>query len=877
MRQLRLILQRIYAVVFGSRLERDMDEELRFHLRMRAAQNLESGMSPDQARRLASKRFGNLALIKDYCRDIKGGGIVETFLADLRYGIRMLAKSPIFTAVAVLTLALGIGASSAIFSVVNAVLLRSLPFEEQDRLVRVYTTAFGGALTKVTSWEDLADWREQNDVCEQLAAFSSGSEPLTGAGQPEQVPTGYAGDGFFQVFRVNPILGRTFSPDECVRGSGTGSVLILGEGFWKQRFGSDPNVIGQSLAVDGLSTTVIGVVPDRFDTVVGQAGIWLPFKSREQPRINRYVNVVGRLKPGVGVKQAAADMEGIAARLEQLYPDSNHGWKASVRSLMDWIVVDVRLMLFVLSGAVGLVLLIACANVANLLLARAATRSQEVAVRSALGASRGRLIRQLLTEGLLLSTLGGVVGILVASAAVRFLIKLDPGNIPRLGDVGLDTRVIGFTVLLSLGTTIIFGLAPALRISQTSLIETIKDAGRGPQRGRRHARIRNFLVVSELAFSLMLLIGCGLLMRSFYRLSSVKSGLDPDNVTTAKITLPSSRYGTPESSSLFYDRLLERIRALPGAGSAAVCSLLPFSGGGSVEWWGSVPEGQPFTPEASVVAQHRRVSPGYFRTMQIPLVEGRDIDEFDRENRPPVVILSQSMARRLWPGDDPIGKRILFNPQGPPTEVVGVVSDVTWAGLEIPDDMATYVPFAQEPFNHMVIVARGATEHANLAGAMKELVQTIDKEVPVHDIKTLNQFRDKTLSGHRFNLLLLSIFAGVALMLAAVGTYGVISYSVAERTQEIGLRLALGAARSDVIALVVGQSARLAFIGVAFGLAGAFAVTRVLESVLYKVKPTDPATFAAVSVFLLIVSVVAAYVPVKRAARIDPMVALRYE
>jgi len=689
MRWLRLAYWRLYGLLFKGRIEREMEDELRFHMRMRAALNARSGMAPGEASLEASRRFGNLGAIKEYCRDIKGGGIVETFLADLRYGARMLIKNPVFTVVAVLTLGLGVGANSAIFSAVNGMLLRPLPFEDPDRLTIVRTN-YHGALTRVTGWKDFEDWRQQNTVFEQMAVYTTGGSTLTGMGEPERTPSVATGQGFFELFRVNAILGTLFTPEDFTPNST--HVALLGQGFWKDKFGGDPAIIGRTLVVNGEDTTVVGVVPDRFGSFLGKISIWHPFGMPEdENRSQRYLSVVAKLRSGVGVKQASAEIEAIASQLQQSYPKSNDGWGATALSLQDSIVGDTRLMLLVLLGVVGLVLLIACANVANLLLARAATRSHEVAIRSAVGASRARLVRQLLTEGMLLSILGGAAALPLALAGVGVLVKLAPSATARLDEVRLDSSVIAFTILLSLGTTLIFGLAPALKVSETGCEGALKDAGRGTRSGT-HAKVRSLLVVSEVAISLLLMVGSGLLIRSFYRLKSVDPGFNPDRLMKAQISLPESRYKTLEAGRVFYHRLVTDLASLPGSPSTAVCMTLPLDAGGFSTWQWIGYEGQTYTQATTVASQYRPVSIGYFQTMQIPLLEGRDFNQFDTKDSPPVVILTQSMAHRLFPDEDAVGKRILWGPNST-TEIVGIVGDVKRAGLEIPDDMASYVSF----------------------------------------------------------------------------------------------------------------------------------------------------------------------------------------
>src|SRR5262245_28797407 len=872
MRWARLVYSRLYGLLFKGRVEREMEEELRFHMRMRAALNAQAGMPQDQARLEASKRFGILGAIKEYCLDFKGGGLVETFVADLRYGARMLAKNWVFTSVPMFTLALGVGVNSAIFSAVNGMLLRPLPFDDPDRLAIVRTN-YHGALTKVTSWKDFEDWQQQNGAFEQLAAYTRGGSTLTGAGEPIRIPNVAAGEGFLEVFRVGPILGRLFSPEDFTPNAGR--VAVIGQGFWKEKFGADPAIIGRSLTLNGRSTTIIGVMPDRFTAVLGQVGIWHPFGRSDENRGQRYLSIVGKLKPGATVKQASTEIEGIAARLQQSYPDSNDGWGATAMSLQDSIIGDTRLMLLLLLGVVGLVLLIACANVANLLLARGAARSHEIAIRSAVGASRTRVVRQLLTEGMLLSILGGAAAIPLALSGVRLLVKLAPSDFPRLEEVRLDSGVIVFTIILSLATTLVFCLAPALRISQPGTERALKDAGRGT-RGGGHSKLRNLLVVSEVAISLLLMVGSGLLIRSFYRLRSVDPGFNPDRLIKAEVSLPRLRYQTLESTRAFYDRLLAGLGSLPGASSTAVTTTLPLNASSFDTWQWIGYEGQLYTQANTIASQYRMVSRGYFETMQIPLLEGRDFNQYDTKDSKPVVILTQSMAHRLFPDEDAVGKRILYGPNRP-FEIIGVVGDIKRAALDNPDDIGSYVSFDQDPAPVLVVVARSESGTSSLAAGIRDVVQGIDKDLPISKIAMMDEVLDTTLAQRRFYLLLMCGFAGLALVLAAIGTYGVISYSVAERTHEVGIRMALGATRMNVTRLVIGQALKFGVLGVAVGVLAAVGLTRVMTTLLFEISPTDPITFGFVAVFLIMISALAAYVPAVRATRIDPIFALRYE
>ncbi|HVG21686.1 MAG TPA: ABC transporter permease [Blastocatellia bacterium] len=805
---------------------------------------------------------------------------MDTVVQDLRYGVRTLLKNRAFTAVALLALALGIGANTAIFSVVNAVLLRPLPYAEPEQLVLVQANNPQQKIKQApTSLPDFLDWRERNSSFEQVAAFSRWSTVLTGGEEPERLPTGFVSDNFFSTLRAKPILGRTFSDGDDLPGAEP--VVVVSSGLWKRRFGSDAALVGQTVTLSGKSSTVIGVAPDLFNDLVGRIDVWIPLarNTDDWPRDNRGLSVVGRLKPGVSLKQADAEMSAIAAQLQQSYPKSNAGWGANVASLHESTVGDVRAPLLILLGAVCLVLLIACANVANLLLARAASRQKEVALRMALGATRSRLIRQLLTESVLLSVGGGAFGLLLAVCGIKLLISISPDDIPRVSEINLDSRVLVFAGGISLLTGLIFGLAPAFQASKLNLNESLKEGGRGSSEGGHRNRVRSMLVVSELALALVLLVGAGLLIKSFIRLQSVNPGFNPENVLTVGLSLPPSRYRLPGPRVAFFDQLMSRLEALPGAQSAGLTLNLPLNGGGISAWHGVVLGGHPITPEETTQTENRIISPSYFRTLGIPLLKGREFAAQDnRQDAPHVVAVSDTLARRLWPGEDPIGKRIQFGHDEPfDREVVAVVGDIKRFGLESSEDMATYIPYAQQPWTDMVIVARAASDPTSLAAAIKGAVQAVDKDQPVHNIKTLETVITNSTSQRRFNLLLLGVFASVALVLAAVGIYGVMSYSVTQRTHEIGIRMALGATPSDVLRLVVGHGLTLTLAGIGIGIGAACAVTQVLESLLYGVSATDPLTFAGTALLLASVALMASFIPARRATRVDPMIALRHE
>ncbi|HYY56001.1 MAG TPA: ABC transporter permease [Pyrinomonadaceae bacterium] len=814
-----------------------------------------------------------------------------TLLQDLRYGLRMLLKSPAFTAVAVLALALGIGANTAIFTVVNAVLLKPLPYPQPERVVRLWGTntqqsvpsGAGEYYDFNISTNDFADWRAANHVFESIAVFSSfGSVTLTGRDEPVRLRCPVVSTEFFNVLGVHPALGRFFLPEEEQQGKHR--VVVLSYGTWQSRFNADPNIVGQTLTLTGNSYTVVGVAPKDFEhprpNPAAEPEMWRPVALELEPgeRNNHWLHAIARLKPGVTVEQAQAEMNLINGQLERQYPDSNTGRGIRLGSLHDSMVGNIRSALSVLFGAVGFVLLIACANVANLLLARSSTRQREMAIRTALGASRLRVIRQLLTESVLLSLMGGALGMLIALWATDLLVGLSGGEIPRLGAIGVDGRMLLFTAMVSLLTGIVFGLAPALEASRPDLNVSLKEGGRVAT-GRGRQRFRQALIVSEVALSLVLLVGAGLMMKSFWRLQHVELGFNPDNLLVMDMALPQTRYPERSQAALFQQRLVERINALPGVASAASVSILPLSGGNSCD--GTTIEGRAAASPADIpCVEVRDISPGYFRTMGVPLLRGRALDEHDNADAPPVVVVNESFVRRLFPGEDPIGKRINHSaPDGPQVwrEIVGVVGDIRHFGPDSEARPEFYQPQMQAPSWGTALVVRSSSDPTNLAAAIRGEVRAMDKDLPLYNLKSMGELVSESVAQPRFRTLLLALFAAVALLLSATVLYGVMNYWVTQRTREIGVRMALGAQSRDVLRMVVGQGMVLAVIGVGVGIVAAFALTRVINNLLFNVSATDPWTFIAVPLALCAVAFVASYIPARRATKVDPMIALRYE
>lgn len=806
---------------------------------------------------------------------------MENLLQDLRYGVRMLLKRPLFTAITVFTLALGIGANSAIFSVVNAVLLRPFPFLEPDRLVYIEgldlrTNTKGGALSP----PDFLDFREQSRSFERLAAYQPASVTLTGDGsESERITGARVTANFLETLGVTPIAGgRSYLPEE--EQGVTPSVVILSNGLWQRRFGSDPNIVGKNLSLNGQSLTVIGITPPEFQ-YPKDAEIWipLPFKAGAMTaRRTHNLIGIGRLKPGVTLNQAQTEMNSISRQLEQQYPDTNTNTGAALTLLPERIIGEMRQTLFILAAAVGLILLIVCANVANLALARGTSRYREISIRASLGATRARVVRQLLTESVLMSLIGGALGLLLAIWGVRLLLLLSPDNLPRVKEVTTDWRVMGFTLLISLLTGVLFGLIPALASSKTNLTESLKEGSRGGGGGAGSKRLRALLVVSEVALSLILLISAGLLIRSFMRLSQVDLGFKPTNILTMQLSLTRARYPDDKQRAAFYNQLLQRIASLPGVQAAATISELPLSGQENDTFFSI--QGMPTVAFGSIEnnANIRTVSPDYFKALSIPVVKGRSFSERDTLDSPKVIIISESFVRKYFPSEDPLGKQLTIDFGTPWTgEIVGVVGSVRHSNLVQEPYPDMYATQGQNPQFGVNLVVRAASAPSQLTAAIRNEIHSLDKEVPVFNVKTMEQRVSEAAAQPRFRTLLLGIFAALALILASIGIYGVISYSVTQRTHEIGLRVALGAQRSDVFKLIIGQGMKLVLVGVGIGLVGAFVLTRVMSSFLFGISATDPLTFGGITLLLLGVAFLACYLPARRATRVDPMIALRYE
>jgi putative ABC transport system permease protein len=873
-----------------ERVERDLDDEVDAYLGLLTEEKIAAGMRPEEARRSARIELGGVEQVKENVREVRAGGFLEVLLQDLRYGLRTLARSPGFTAAALLALALGIGANSAIFSVVYGVLLRPLPYPDADRLAMVFLHFSPQNNERGNlSLADYFDWRERNRAFEAPALYAGRRFDVTGAngtagagasGEPEEVQGAQVTAGFFTTLRVRPLLGRGFEPGEDRPGSDR--LAVVGEGLWRRRFGGSPGVLGRAIELDGEPHTIVGVMPGSFHFPSPRIELWTNLALVPPTRRGPFFyKGVARLKPGVTLEQAQAETNAIGRGIEQANPKAYSHLTLPTLSLREALVGRVRPVLLLMFGAVGFVLLIATVNVANLQLVRATAREREMTVRLSLGAGRSRLLRQLFTESLLLALTGGAAGLALAYGGIRLLQAWNPGNLPRMEAVHLDGRVLAFSLLVSLLAGILFGLVPALQGSAPDLTASLKEGGRGSTASAGRRRGRSILVVSEIALSLVLLIGAGLLLRSFFLLERVEPGfLAPaQNVLTLEVSPSARKYPDERTGIAFYERLIERVRALPGVESAAVSDSLPPDRQGDGDTFQI--EGQAASAPNPAVT-HPVVSTGYFRALGIPLLRGRSFTAEDTPSSRPVTVISETMARRYFPGQDPIGKRIKESGPDIPTpymEIVGVVGDTKYLGLDAPPEPIYYHPYTQNFSSRLYLVVRSslAGGAAALAPLVRGEVRAVDADVVVSEVRTLEQAVGESVAQPRFRTALLVLFAGIALALAAIGIYGVIAYSVAQRTHEIGVRMALGARRGDVLRHVLGQGAALALAGIALGLPGALALTRTLSSLLFTIQASDPVTFLSLSLVLAAVTLWASFLPAWRAARTDPQVALRYE
>ena len=870
------LLYRLRSLFRRETVEAELDEELRFHYQRQMEKLMASGLKRDEATRQARVEVGGQEQLKEECRDARGVQLFENSLRDLRYSLRMLRKSPGFTVVAVLTLALGIGANTAIFSVIDSVLLSPLPYPDPARLV---------TLRQNDSLRNIDDILHQTKTLAHGGGVTIERMDYTGGPEPVQIRAAYVNAGLLETLGIAPMLGRLLSPDEDVKGGPHNMVIT--HRFWQEFLSGDPNVLGRSLTLNGNRYSVIGVMPASFALPEDETDIfvslWVAYPEAAPFRGVHFMHTYWRLSPGVTLEQAQADISGIAGRLAQQYPDTEGKRQKTLVPLHQWLVGDIRPALLVLFGAVGLVFLIACANFAGLLTARAVSRRQEFVVRASLGAGRSRLLVQAITESVVLSLLGGAIGLALAKWGTSLLVSLKPAELDRFRGIQMDGRLFAFIFSISLLTGILFGLIPALGATSGNAADALKESGRGNTAGKFSDAFRNGLVATEFALALILLVAAGLMIKGFTRLQSVSPGFNPSDLMTMHLQLPITRYDKIPQQTAFRRELLTHLNGLPGV-QAAMVTDLPF-GGNYLDHRFAV-DGRPPVPVGNEpVVQTLSVMGDYFEVMQIPILAGRGLTEMDRENQPLVAVVSEELVRRFFPNENPLGARVDFARTDEPHQwmtIVGVARDVKHGTLNEPPEATMYAPFAQsdEPWRRwmsLIVRQRGLARSSGLIAEVKEQVWAIDNQIPVSEIRSMEDWMSVSLARQRFNMVLLGLFAGLAMLLAAVGIYGTMAYRVSQRTNEIGIHIALGAQGADVLKLVLGDGAKLALAGIAVGIVGAAAITRVMASLLFEVTPTDPITFVLTTLLLATVALAACYLPARRAMRVDPMVALRYE
>ena len=878
---------RLRSLFRRAQVERELDEELKYHLERQIEENLARGIPPQQARLAALQALNGIEQQKERCRDMRRVHLIEDLGQDLRYGLRMLAHNPVFTAIAVVTLALGIGANTAIFSVVNELLLRPLPFRNADRLVMLWEVSPEGRHQNTTSRANFLSWREQSTAFGEIAAFSDQRLNLTGDGEPEEVSVQAATPELFQVLGVNALLGRTLTLDDG-RAKSAGAVITYG--LWQRRFGGDPQILGRRAVLNGTPFDIVGVMPSNFQWHIRSrsgtgkpAEMWivLPMPKEGPSLLGRFLSVAATLKPGVSLEQATSELKVIEGRIEQEDPEHNKGYGVEVLPVREQFVGKVRTGLLVLLGAVGFVLLIACANVANLMLSRAAARQKEIALRAALGASRLRVIRQLLTESLMLAVFGALLGVGLALWGIRVLVAISPRDLINIQGTGLNLPVLAWTLTLSLATGVIFGLVPALESSRLNLTDALKEGGKTDAgQGARSRRLRNILVVAEVALALVLLVSAGLLVKSFARLRNIDTGFDIENVLTMVVPLAGAKYQTDPQVIGFFRQASERIRSIPGVTAVGAVNYLPLYGGLGCATGFSI-EGEPKAPPGEGPSTNVRVcDEGYFAAMGIPFLRGRTFNDAECNEPKHVVIISELFARRYFPNENPLGKRInveMFINPNPPTEIIGIVGDVRYDSLTDQAEPTVYFPVPELTYSFMTLAIHTTGNPAAVAPAVRGVLRETDADQPISDVRTMDQVMGETLSRARFNTLLLGLFAGLAMLLAAVGIFGVMNYSVTLRTREIGIKMALGARPGQVLLFIMRQGLTLTLLGIGLGVAGSLALTRLMSGLLFGVRATDPVTFVGIVVLLTLVSAIACYLPARRAMKVDPLVALRYE
>jgi len=851
-----------------------MDAEMRAHVEMQTQENLEAGMAPDEARRAALRQFGWVESIKETCREQRGVSWLEDLVQDVRFGLRMLRKSPGFSVVAIVTLALGIGANTAMFSVVNALLVRPLPYPEPNRIVQVWSQTQSNPRVR-PSKPDFKDLKEQSRSFAKLALYRRADFHFTSTSEPQEVRTGRVSSDFFDVLGVPALWGRTFRPNEATPGQD--QVVILSYGVWLTRFAGDTNVIGRPIGLEGKSCVVCGVMPPKFD-FPDRSEVWVPYGSESEfrylKRDDHFDFVIGRLAEGATLSGAQAELRSVAARLEQAYPGTNKGLSAGLIPLSEELVWTFKPALFLLLGAVGAVLLVACANIANLQLARGVSREKEIAMRSALGAKRGRVIRQLLAESILLSGLGGAGGLVVAHFACGFLLAVAPGDIPRLQETRLDGIVLVVCLAASVLAGVLFGLVPAVKASRANLVESLKDGGQGVTDGSRRNGFRNGLVVGELATAVVLLIGAALLLQSLHKLGQVPLGFNPRDLATTRITLPWWKYHAKGKDKPFLRALYDRIRSMPGVRDVAMVAALPIVDRQTQVWLKLV--GDAVEPGREWIGGFNYITPSYFETMGIPLLRGRKLDDHDDANSQRALVIDDSLARRYFRDQDPIGKEVLIEGQGEaPFSIVGIVGGVRQRNPAQPPAPQLYMQYQQINEGSMWLVARHASNLPGLEKAVAREVQALDVDQSIGPVRTMEEYLGESSRLPRFRTFVLGLLALLAATLATAGTYSVTAYFVSQRNREMGLRMALGAGRRDILKLVLRQNGRPAALGALLGVALAFGTTRVLENTLFEVSPRDPATLIVIPAALTVVALLGCYLPARRAARVDPIVALR--
>ncbi len=864
---------RLRSLFRRRKVEQDLDDELQFHLERKTQEYLAQGLDPAEAQYAARRDMDGLAQRKEECRDTRRLNLMDNLAQDLSHGVRILRKNPGFAAVVVLTLALGIGATTAMFSVANAILLRPLPYPDARQLVRVWgTNLHNGNLRAWASYPNLEDWRRRNTVFSALGASREDQWTWTGGDEPRQVDVSQVTADFFSVLGMRPAVGRAFSSQEYQ--SGHENVVVLSHRFWESRFGSEPGILGRTLKFEDRLYKVIGVLPKASFPFPAQAiDVWvpLPVDSPDSSRGSRNLSAIARLRPGVSMPQAQAEMSAIASGLEHLFPDANTGIGVRLEPLQEALVGGSRRLLEILLGVVSFVLLIACFNVANLLLSRTSRRAKEIAVRLALGASRARVIRQLLTESLLLSICGGGLGCLLAAWGIRALAAIDGVNVPRQQEIGLDGWALSFALILSIVPGLLIGLIPALQASRPNLVGELKEGSAGSGEARQSTNFRSALVVAEVALSLVLLTGASLLFNSLWRLIGVPPGFRPENVLTLRTSLSPVRYPDRQRALEFYRQALQRMNALPGIQGAGIVSMLPLSGGRLCNEM--TVENRPI--ENVDCVESRSVSPDYFQVMQIPLRKGRWLANYDSETAPRVAVINQALARLLDPAGAAVGKRVAF--RGEMRQVVGIVGDVRQLGLDQAVGPEAYLPLRQQPFSFASFVLRTAASPDSVAVAARRELWTLDRDLLIYDVLPMQLVVARSVTQPRLRSLVLILFADVSLLLAVLGLAGVVSYTVSRRTREFGIRMALGARRSQVLRLVVAHGMRLAVAGTVIGVVASLGLTRFLSGMLFGVKPMDPVTFFAAAFILLDTALFACLIPAYRATRVDPLVTLRYE